>query len=313
MPVLRQQASNIMKHLATKREAAERRRAALMSKGIAKFLDKTAQYREYGIGDTSESVDDPTPPERVHQEQVVDGVETTTVTPTVDEFPSRSSVLDRIRMTLDQAAEILRESLEITTGGVVFLDTSLANSEMEEGDEIVRLIANDPNIIIDEGNSLQIPDIFLRPPFPSIPSDTGRHLSQGLIRSSADKHKPPKIIAASVPEEDLWDPTVPILNSKTLAALIKSYPKGNVWSIDGEGYYSSLEQIANWERAGMHDPAERKSSISAEDLTRQRFEAALLSHIFKKARQIIFLPLWDAGASMLKSFFLGKAANCLIR
>ena len=266
-----------------------------MSKGIAKFLEKTALFREYGIGDTSESVDDPTPSERVHLEQVMDGTETTTA-PAIEDIEGRSSVLDRIRMTLDQAAEILRESLEITTGGVAFLDTSLANSEMELGDEIVRLIGNDPSAIIDEGNAIHIPDVSLRPPFFS-EARNSRHLSQGLIRSSADKHKPPKILAVSAAKEDVWDPTVSILNSKTLAALIKSYPKGNVWSIDGEGYYSSLEQIANWERDGIHSPAERKSSISLEDLTRQRFEAALLSSIFKKARQIIFLPLWDAGAS----------------
>jgi len=267
-----------------------------MSKGIAKFLDKTAQYREYGIGDTSESVDDPTPSDRVHQEQVVDGMETTTAIQSPDEFPIKNSVLDRIRLTLDQAAEILRESLEIDNGGVAFLDTSLANSEMDEGDEIVRMIANNPSAIIDEGNLVKIPDLPIRPIFPI--EGKGRYLSQGLIRSSADKHKPPKIIAVSVAKENLWDPSVPILNSKTLAALIKSYPKGNVWSIDEEGYYTSLEQIANWERDGIHSPAERKSSISVEDLTRQRFEATLLSNIYKEARQIIFLPLWDAGASM---------------
>lgn len=35
--------------------------------------------------------------------------------------------------------------------------------------------------------------------------------------------------------------------------------------------------------------------VSPSRLTEQRAEAALLAKIFHKARQIIFLPLWDAG------------------
>jgi len=38
---------------------------------------------------------------------------------------SNLPTLDKIRSTLDHAAEVLRESLEITAGGVVFLDTTV--------------------------------------------------------------------------------------------------------------------------------------------------------------------------------------------
>src|ERR1700684_2376480 len=46
LAVMHQQAGNVMKHLDTKREAAERRRVALMSKGIATFLERTSQENE---------------------------------------------------------------------------------------------------------------------------------------------------------------------------------------------------------------------------------------------------------------------------
>lgn len=42
-------------------------------------------------------------------------------------------------------------------------------------------------------------------------------------------------------------------------------------------------------------PTGRNRSISPSYATKQAAEAAMLGTIFKKARQIIFLPLWDAG------------------
>lgn len=82
-----------------------------------------------------------------------------------------------------------------------------------------------------------------------------------------------------------------MLDGKTLQFLLNSYPKGNVWYIDEEGYFSSLGEINNLERFNGRDSA---PSTTETDALKQIAEAAILTQFFHKARQIVFLPLWDA-------------------
>jgi hypothetical protein len=88
-----------------------------------------------------------------------------------------------------------------------------------------------------------------------------------------------------------WDSSCRTLGAKSLESLIKTYPQGNVWYIDDEGYFSSLEQIREWEKKSGINPSGRKGSISPMNMTKKREEAATLSRIFHGARQIMFLPL----------------------
>jgi hypothetical protein len=92
-----------------------------------------------------------------------------------------------------------------------------------------------------------------------------------------------------------WGPQSNVLDAKTLQSLTNSYPKGNVWYFDDSGYFSSLEQINELEQASSTNPLGRRRSIAPVNLTNREAEATMLSKIFHKARQIIFLPLWDAG------------------
>jgi hypothetical protein len=50
------------------------------------------------------------------------------------------------------------------------------------------------------------------------------------------------------------------------------------------------------ERDQVSQPGTKKS-LQLVDATRQRVEANLLARVFKGARQIVFLPLWDVGGS----------------
>ena len=93
----------------------------------------------------------------------------------------------------------------------------------------------------------------------------------------------------------IWDSNSISLSRKSLESLINSYPKGNVWYIDDEGYFSSLEQIHMLQEIAGTSPSGRRRSFSPLNLTKQRAEAVMLSRMFHNARQIIFLPLWDAG------------------
>jgi hypothetical protein len=90
-----------------------------------------------------------------------------------------------------------------------------------------------------------------------------------------------------------------MLDGKTLQSLLNSYPKGNVWYIDDEGFFSSLDQINDLERFNETSPSGRRRSVPAINVTKQMAEATILSQIFHRARQIIFLPLWDAAGGRI--------------
>lgn len=87
---MHRQATNVMRHLETKREAGERRHVDLMSKGIAKFLEKTSVHNQgddtYVVGMNKD---------RASQPASSGGQE---------EPSAKASVLDKIRVTLDHAA-----------------------------------------------------------------------------------------------------------------------------------------------------------------------------------------------------------------
>ncbi|KAE9378835.1 hypothetical protein N431DRAFT_148177 [Stipitochalara longipes BDJ] len=288
------QAGNIMKHLETKREAAERRRAALMSKGIARFLERTSREAYLGSDElqidlAEESSDGIRQGEEGQRHQAQDGIHGK---PSND----KESVLDKIRTALDHAADILRESLELTAGGVLFLDPAVGYIETDNvnvEDPITDLGAERAHR--DEKARQKSNESQLRPSISQDSQLNGRHLSVGAIRSSTDKHKASKVLAMSCGKRASSGSHSAMLDSKTLQSLIKSYPQGNVWYLDEEGYFSSLEQVHEWDQRNGISPSGRLRSTSPINVSKRQAEAAILSRIFPGARQIIFLPMWDAG------------------
>ena len=176
-----------MRHLETKREAAERRRVALMSKGISDFLERTSRVveeplsTEPSVAGAQDGRFDNTGPAPDIRMTDTSG---TAVVALRSSQRGNDSVLDKIRLTLDHAAEVLRESLELKVGGVVFLDTAIGYTdtgdtdvatvdEIGEGREDGLLEAGGSRLSLSRHND-----------------KIGRHLSRQSIRSSADKHKP---------------------------------------------------------------------------------------------------------------------------
>jgi signal transduction histidine kinase len=168
------------------------------------------------------------------------------------------SVFDKIQSTLDHAAKVLRESLELTVGGVVFLDTSIGYFNDHES----------------AGSAAKIEHHF------------GRDLSNGSIRDSTIKHRRSKVQAVSTASTAKWDAGV--LDGKSLQSLIKSYPKGSIWYIDEKGYFESLEQVNGKNENDAPIQARAKA------LAKHQADAELMSKVFHGARQIMFIPLWDA-------------------
>lgn len=287
-----------MRHLETKREAAERHRVGLMSKGIADFVERTSQ-QNYLEGESSTISEDAT---QTPIEADVDGPPGTGA---CHSEPAQETILDKIQTTLDHAADILRESLELIVGGVAFLDTAVGYTDTDNIDayldKTTDLGSQFHRKAHGEKGRQRSSESSLPPMLHMGDGSTNRHLSQSSIRDSTDKHKASKILAMSAAKIATWGQSRAVLDAETLQTFINPYPKGNVWYIDDEGYFASLDQTNESERVSSTSPSERRPSISPIGVAAKQAEASLLSRIFHKARQIIFLPFWDTGGGKSNS------------
>jgi hypothetical protein len=218
-----------MKSMETQREAIERRRVTLMSKGIAKFLERTSCYTDptEDVSTSSESALKDKAPTRSNARYNKDNQVLSKGTP-----PERSfeSVLDQIRITLDHAATLLHESLELTAGGVVFLDTTEGYTESGITDAY-----NDPGTDL----GAEVKEVKSRETSPDTrydPEMAGSayrnfraRLYSSSPRASTSRHRAAKVLSISTAKVATWDEDAHVLDSKSLQTLINSYPKGNVW------------------------------------------------------------------------------------
>ncbi|KFY88457.1 hypothetical protein V500_06345 [Pseudogymnoascus sp. VKM F-4518 (FW-2643)] len=301
-------AENVMKHLQSKREAAERRRVALMSTGVAKFLERTTWL---GDADTDSNPEFPLSSnslgESEAQRSSMESTNITSQTSTsgdtdMDGWPKKKGaseiVLDKIKKALDHAAYVLRESLELTAGGVVFLDTAIGPSEPKASTDYFDPIQPDLDSVTSGIGGVDFED-ELRPEndLTMTGIDPKSTIPSGQVRGFYDEYRPVRVPALSCSKHAYRRSRA--LDGKTLQDFIDMYPKGNIWYIDEKGYFSSLDQDDNIGSPQRTTPMEGRRSIYniGADSTRQAAEATILSKVFQGARQIIFLPLWDASGN----------------
>jgi hypothetical protein len=301
-------AENVMKHLQSKREAAERRRVALMSTGVAKFLERTTWL---GEADTDSNPEFPLSSnslgESEAQRSSMESTNITSQTSTsgdtdIDGWPKKKGaseiVLDKIKKALDHAAHVLRESLELTAGGVVFLDTAIGPSEPKASTDYFDPIQPDLDSVTSGVGGVEFEnDLTPENDLTMTGIDPKSTIPSGQVRGFYDEYRPVRVPALSCSKHAYRRSRA--LDGKTLQDFIDMYPKGNIWYIDEKGYFSSLDQDDTNGSPQRTTPMEGKRSIYniGADSTRQAAEAAILSKVFQGARQIIFLPLWDASGS----------------
>lgn len=346
-----------MRHLETKREAEERRRVSMMSKGMAEFLERTSRVTEHDLHFSeakNKRVSGRRKPKvgiRLHESQAEEDM-TTDVVKREDEkqHDDSSKTIDKIKLTLDHAASILKESLDLAVGGVVFLDTALgyrqagvADAYFDEESDLGTATAEQAHHIDsnkddddnDNGKQKKVPQEE------SEKSQSPNHLTPRHVRAYDDNIKPAKVLAMCEAKTAQWAPGTNVIDGKTLQALLNTYPAGNVWYYDRTGYFSSLDQANEKEKesgSGDEDSNDKDDEKQAEEqnadhhdedkvtaavkkdatkhdasrkgndkkqagkprrtaglqVTQQQAEASLLHKVFDGARQIIFIPLWDA-------------------
>lgn len=284
-------AASVMKHLEMRREATERRRVSLMSQGIARFLESKSHKDDQDMVDQEHKTGVSWDAEPVHN-----GKRSAPADSGSSGRGSAAKTEDPVRRTFKSAASILLESLEIESGGVMFLDTAVSFSEAGYTDAY-----SDTNTSL--GQNMEAMDgNDERPVFRH-----NRELSQGALLSSiSDSHNgqtgssvnrnpAAEIMAmATSTEHQPAQPANKVLDCKTLQALLNMYPEGNVWYFDEGGYFSSLEQVTQCELRDKSDKSNRRRLDVKKRISEEIAEATMLRERFEKARQIIFLPMWDA-------------------
>lgn len=177
-----------------------------MSQGIATFLEEASRITDSSSGATFASTDKKPRGRKTDERRsdllgvwMTDGREASEIQEPTE--PPNPPVGDKISMILDQAALILRQSLELNSGGVVFLDTTVgytaAGSIDAYLDETTILGAQ----FLQTKNEQSQHDSEIRSATLSQPvHEIGENLSRRSIQSSTEKHKATKVQAISAAE-----------------------------------------------------------------------------------------------------------------
>lgn len=221
-----------------------------------------------------------------------------------------------MRTLFSRAANLIREAFEVD-GGVVFydaqrgslgsprgtsdtstrdLETDSSRGRQTDSDELGSAGEQGPEPVEAAGVSPSV-----SPLSGSTPSPGG--VPGPFSRSSVESKNPCEILgfstshASSIHGDDIpGAQSFQILDNKALQTLLKRFPRGKLWTFDSDGTISSSSEEESQKRR-------RKGSISqSQDAYRRKLRSArskddarYLSRRFPGVRQLLFVPLWDAG------------------
>ncbi|RDL35459.1 ATPase of HSP90 chaperone topoisomerase II kinase [Venustampulla echinocandica] len=131
-------------------------------------------------------------------------------------------------------------------------------------------------------------------------------LPAAFSRTSRMSKKPAEILGFSTPAAtsvhgdalpgpQLFKP----FQEKALDSLLRRYPRGKLWTFDSDGGVTSSEEEEEWlQRPAKHPVQPNKDVMRRKARTvRAKSDAKFLSKHFPGVRQLLFVPLWDAGRS----------------
>ena len=253
-------ADNVIQHLEMSRDKKDRQRILRMNECLAAYVDP--------VLDDAKS-------KRRHSNHSESTEEDS-------EAASRGSAngCDRIEV-ITRAAELLRESMDIEDGGggVLVLDTSLATvTSHHPSEDATAGFRNGHEKIAPsqwKGDSNYAPSTGTAPSSPTTrkPAGSTEILVHTYQPSSASSDKP-EFIPFS-PEE--------------LLKLIRKYPRGRLFTYDEEGSELS-DSTDSGSLTGGRPRSRRRQQRSTAD-------SVVLHMHFPKARQVVFLPMWDSTTS----------------
>lgn len=230
---------------------------------------------------------------------------------TEDDLSESSSM----RLLFSRAANLIREAFEVD-GGAVFYDAQTGFSS--DSQDLHPAMFRDDIYIDSHGDSLasdndlatskeprdeDIRSDILPPTLAPEANDSpgGCIFSRSM---TSDNKKNAEILgfstaeASSMHHDPLPGPaSFSPFGEKALATLLKRYPRGKLWTFDSDGAVSSSsEEDRNRLAKQTHrnDKSLRRRKLHS---SKARSDAKYLARHFPGVRQLLFVPLWDAGRS----------------
>jgi hypothetical protein len=216
------------------------------------------------------------------------------------------------RRLTSRAANLIRETFEVD-GGCIFYDAqagfasdksgntgSADNPISEQSHSDSQITSSDELHSSEESVSAGGP-----PPQPS-PQEPKTSPGGTYSKSSTMPKKLVDILGFSTPNAaSINGDAVPGPESfrpfqeKSLHTLLRRYPKGKLWTFDSDGGVSSSSEEDYQRYLSGKDVVQRRKDLHRKKvrMTKTRNDAKFLSKHFPGVRELLFVPLWDAGRS----------------
>ncbi|PVH86453.1 hypothetical protein DL98DRAFT_510520 [Cadophora sp. DSE1049] len=226
-----------------------------------------------------------------------------------------------MKVLFSRAANLIREAFEVD-GGVIFYDaqcgfssdmshghgpsddaSSFTESATESSAEVMTgHTSGDDHHSAEEEAGSTIPS----PPTLAPSGDNSPNFGDGAYsRTTSNAARSCEILGFSTPDAaSIHGDAAPGLQSfkpldeKTLMALLRRYPRGKLWNFDSDGAMSSSSEDER-RKPVSKDPIERSKEARRRKLrsAKSKNDARVISRHFPGVRQLLFVPLWDAGPS----------------
>jgi hypothetical protein len=221
--------------------------------------------------------------------------------------PEDQSETSVMKILFSRAANLIKEAFEVD-GGCVFYDAQRGFSDAPPKPSPGMSLPVDENQMTsgdDLPSSSEAPSDFEEKM--EAPKDSPGLGDRMFSRSSVESDKLVEILGfsttsgASIHGDEYPVPGAPQcfkpFDEKSLNTLLRRYPRGKLWTFASDGAVSSSseEEFAR----PSSDPIQHGKDLYKRQLRKNRIksDARFLSRHFPGVRQLLFVPLWDAGRS----------------
>lgn len=214
------------------------------------------------------------------------------------------SEVSSIKVLFSRAANLIREAFEVD-GGAVFYDAQRGFGDLQKPGSPTSPQHEDNQEVTgdDLASSGELPS---DPDDKSLGSrDSPSVAGETFSRSTVESKKFVEVLgfstahASSIHGDEYPGPHsfVPF-PEKALHTLLSKYPRGKLWTFDSDGSVSSSSEEEVFE-IFKKDPAQHAMDVQKRKKrsARARSDAKFLLRHFPGVRQLLFVPLWDAGRS----------------
>jgi hypothetical protein len=224
------------------------------------------------------------------------------------------------KILCSRAANLIRETFEVD-GGCVFYDAqggfvsdphgkpeaddastgdgtqdSTPESQFNSGDE---LNSSSENPLNDDLLSPASPAVQIQGGSPSGLGDASFSRSTTASRKAVDILGFSTLGAASIHGDELpGNQTFRPFDEKAIRTLLRRYPRGKLWTFDSDGLISSSSEEEFFKTINK-DPLQRQNDANKRRArsAKAKSDVKFLCRHFPGVRQLLFVPLWDAGRS----------------